>query len=140
MKREIKFEVLIFANDGAFESSFNEWLAGDGWKHNYYKPLAINGVFSHEELGDGFLGKIIRRRFTSLQDSKDVDIYEGDVMQRDTYWGGEKIGKKLVTVAFKKGQFILIWHKDKVETYLGNLLKGFFIIGNIYQNPELLKP
>ena len=79
--RQIKFQCLIIGNDGKVQSVFSEWLDGDGWKHDYYAPLVTNGVFSHEELGDGFLGKIVRRQFTGLTDKNGTDIYQGDKNQ-----------------------------------------------------------
>uniref|UniRef100_A0A6M3JWZ1 Putative YopX protein n=1 Tax=viral metagenome TaxID=1070528 RepID=A0A6M3JWZ1_9ZZZZ len=75
-----------------------------------------------------------RDQFTGILDSKGVPIYEGDVVENER---GEK-GK----IVFWEGAFISAYlppyNWDAMEPYDG-LLSKQTVIGNIYENPELLE-
>ena len=69
----------------------------------------------------------ILEEYTGLHDKNGKEIYEGDIC---TFYDGE-----IVEVLFEKGKFILngkeislMWNPNFAE-----------VIGNIHQNPELLK-
>ena len=115
--REIKFHCIITGNNKEVIKEYYEWLDGDGWKHDYYVPLVTNGVFSHEELGDVWMGEIIRRQYTGLKDRYETEIYEGDIVLVDY----NHLGR--VKVIFEKGEFnVSRYHLPKCE-----------IIGNIHE-------
>lgn len=86
---------------------------------------------------------IILMQFTGLKDKNDTDIYEGDIINyirnvdetfNDTYWQ-------------EKGGCIIEWNEEfagfepfciyRDEEYTKG--KHCEVIGNIYENPELLK-
>jgi hypothetical protein len=148
MSRIIKFDCIITGNNKELIGRYNEWLDGDGWKHDYYSPLVTNDVFNHQELGDddGWFGNIvrrqftysgiIRRQFTGLQDKNGKDIYDGDILQ--SFYSRDTTGKDIVNT-----QEVVEYQIDEYTGEAGYellFIERAVIIGNIYENPELLTP
>jgi uncharacterized phage protein (TIGR01671 family) len=71
-------------------------------------------------------------QFTGLSDKKGDEIYEGDVVK----WIDSSRRERIDFVEWKNGGMILRNGKYAVGVYLFNDLE---IIGNIHDNPELLK-
>lgn len=71
-------------------------------------------------------------QFTSLYDKNGKEIYEGDILD----FNGIK-----VEVRFVRGIFALLYNGDLDQELVGDCRTDLFakIIGNIYDNPELLK-
>jgi len=142
--RVIKFRVYILDNSGKVKCYFHEWLDGDGWKHDYYAPIVSNGVFSHKELGDGFFGEIVRKRFSGLTDKHGVEIYEGDVLV-STFGNGLPFVIKFGEYHDSSGDDDLataigfyILEQDGTESLFGKSVNGdtdcYQVIGNVLQN------
>lgn len=77
-------------------------------------------------------------QYTGLTDKKDVKMFEGDIVS------GLFLHSRPVNgvVAFRDGSFGLLWSRSGVETFwaftsICNV--EYEIIGNIHDNPELLK-
>lgn len=129
MKREIKFRAWCEENkemyfpDGIYEFWFDNNSIGFYPRYDKDELFHFNTIPSENEKS------IIVTQFTGLQDSEGVDIYEGDVLQVDESY--------INYVIFDKGLFQL---KDSIWTLHGviNYNDKIKIIGNIYQNPELL--
>lgn len=86
-------------------------------------------------------------QFTGLHDKNDREIYEGDIIkfaERTEFRGMLKSGVGKVQYAENVGSFsIQVTHEDGsgIEWSLEHfVITEFEIIGNIYQNPKLLKP
>lgn len=71
-------------------------------------------------------------QYTGLKDKNKKEIYEGDILEYD--------GKGCDVVSFEDGSFI-VKSKGKYNVAHLNLQQGSVseVVGNIYENPELLK-
>ena len=83
-------------------------------------------------------GKLTLMQYTGLKDKKGIEIYDGDVLQRDEYDTPDE------SMYYEK--CIVVWDESawKVKFYDDILLicdykpDTGWVIGNIYENPELL--
>lgn len=130
--RIIKFRAWIDSDKQMYEVlQFSEMFPDEG----FYR------VFIKKELKEGkpmnyrITGKNALMQFTGLKDSKGVDIYEGDLIQCTNS------AKYYREVIFRNGNYWLInpdgvmdWEIQVVFTSHTNAE----VIGNIYENPELL--
>lgn len=100
-----------------------------------------------EKINDsfGWIDEVVEMQFTGIKDKNGKDIYEGDILQFVISKGKNWIG----AVEYCKAGYdsILAFFPmragETYNQYYGSWYKGnnanCIIIGNIYQNPELLK-
>ena len=109
--REIKFRGLVESS----ELKIKHWV--------YYgigtKPILSLAKWIVEDL-----------EYTGLKDKKRKEIYEGDVLRHNT-WGD-------TIVVWEEGMF-RGQNNDHDITLADHQLKRSHIVGNIYENPNLLK-
>ena len=68
------------------------------------------------------------------------EIYEGDIVSIDEYWDGDVLMEpELGIVKFSEGCFSVFDLRDYFIDNLIDILTDSKILGNIYENPELLK-
>lgn len=126
MKREIKFRV--------WEKSSKQFLKGRECKEEGDFPYnSVSYPLQGFHLEDLFNNKrFVVQQFTGLKDKTGKEIYEGDIL---SLGGGMR--KKLHEIVFIDGTFTFEnTPYDNEGIFESNLHK---IIGNIYENPELLE-
>lgn len=141
MNRELKFRGWHTKLNQMFPA---EELAAD------QLTLSTVGEFINVHSGSKSLSEIypadkfIPLQFTGLRDKNGVEVYEGDITAKTTFNGEEY---RLVSqVVYNAPGFCLkfISGNEKAENGLGSGLFAFpnnvgEVIGNIYENPELLE-
>lgn len=123
MNRKIKFRGKRLDN--------GEWVYGDLWQHNERVDIVDRKADSHP-VDPGTVGQ-----YTCLKDRNGVAIYEGDILNHPA---GPKAEIKYIP---EHAAFIARYMYEGEQTYNylegDGVLKLCEIIGNIYENPELLE-
>ena len=140
MKREVKFRGLKIDS--------KEWAFGWFTKEKkgslivpviqYYKEWDTGDYVDSYEIDGNTLGE-----FTGLKDKNGKEIYEGDiVLVGETYVGDYRYEDFEGVVEFDEGQYFVDCKYSKdMGCELDNATirnQGLEVIGNIYQNPDLL--
>ena len=125
MKREIKFRA---------------WIPNVGWLADGFS-ISMDGTEWYDDNGHSWpLSDIELMQFTGLHDKNGKEIYEGDIMQH-------KFDERLFSclISFDDGAFVLQnigvdgYLMDKIRLTQTSCIERI-VIGNIYENPELLNP
>ena len=124
--RTIKFRGKDIANE--------EWIYGslvtDGYKYHIVGELETE-AHEYNEVEKETVGQ-----FTGLKDSLGNDIYEGDLLSRNTgltyqvYWNNNESGFNMKNTS---------WADDDCPMNFYNVEGRFEVVGNIHDNPELNK-
>lgn len=122
----------------------NKWAEG-GYCH--YDDIADHGrddcdyiVEKHDGKSFPFIKINLETlgQYTGFNDRDDNKIFEGDIIRR--WWGRKDFQNTVYVIRFKNGAFCAEYSDTNycfpIDTMLKNKIE---VIGNIYDNPELLK-
>ncbi|GIO25374.1 YopX family protein [Oceanobacillus sp. J11TS1] len=124
------------------EFKFRAWVISKATNTSW---MNYDIEFVGGRINDNFAGKhnsladITYMQYTGLKDKNGQEIYEGDIVIHNDYSGGLVLGGEQY-----KRKSVIKWN----EQYTGYRLKGMGtsinsdkceIIGNIYENPELVR-
>lgn len=146
--REIKFRAWDKKNKYMFGAGYNDWAISKIETHDFLK-LTLDGIVVRQmsysddpsdSLGDLETetdGEYILMQFTGLHDKNGVDVYDGDIVQIiHPAW------RENATVEFSDGSFIFKQIRGERSCIPGwTFMREIWeveVIGNIYENPELL--
>jgi len=94
-------------------------------------PRLFHGVLQKDDY--------ILMQFTGLLDQYGHEIYEGDILTY-VFMYGISVSSCDITVIFQKGSFgYELFDQFGESEFIALNTEKYKIIGNIYQNPELLK-
>jgi len=140
--REIKFRVW-----DKNKMWYNVDVCADGFVYAYDKsPIseeAFLGSFQTGRVAD----TINLMQFTRLKDKNRKEIYEGDVIkaspkaESNSKGDKYKIGNRIYLVSYESGSFWIDSEKKDLDvfSFIDINLTDFEVIGNIYENPELIR-
>lgn len=82
-------------------------------------------------------------QYTGLEDKNGKEVWEGDIVKApllDPIFG-DVLSDAFdnVEIAFNNGSFVVAYYKGRHNIYLQDLHSMVEVIGNIHDNPELLK-
>lgn len=133
MNREIKFRawnkvknIMVYDNE---DDTYGDWEGCCDSNVGMINTILNSQYYKEYEF----------MQYTGLHDKNGKEIYEGDIVYCQT-----KYGKAKAIIKFIDGKFVAYWNSALTHPENGHHIacyeinKRFEVIGNIYDNPELL--
>ena len=139
MKREIKFRAWHKGQKEMFTALYLTFSGRIGIWNNEETEIDFTSEYPYLEL----------MQYTGLKDKNGKEIYEGDILNTKTTFENNMSDRRFQPdterlVSFENGGFIdkytgrELWDKIRNLTYTPSRWTDYEIIGNIYENPELI--
>ena len=141
--RDVIYRVRIFKTKKVlgFEYLTNQYRKSFQWVREYAEGETWDGVFDQDDL--------IREQFTGLKDMTGVKIFENDIIKGTIFDMNCVIKIGEITDEYSKditvfGVYYQNYLDDEIFMGMGNKLlnkaelKNIEVVGNIYENPELM--
>jgi uncharacterized phage protein (TIGR01671 family) len=103
-------------------------------------------MYSHYHFTENYQKEIEFMQFTGLKDKNGKEIYEGDILQFKSQslldsWAGKEMTTKVAEIYWNQEELAFYIRNKEVELKpdMRTDNNNFEIIGNIHENPELLK-
>ena len=126
--REIKFRALVKDRKAIFEVILIDYVS----KKVTYLLERVGHLLS---VRDAKFNDVELMQYTGLKDKNNKEIYEGDILF-------ESFGERYYKVVFENGGFRAEFKGDFDEhsfDLIDVVAQGCEIVGNIYENPELME-
>lgn len=94
--------------------------------------------FNHKP-GGGGQDRYIFLQYTGLKDKNGVEIYEGDIVSYGGQWRSVVSFGEFQVYTEDDSYWCLGWRADDSELDPHSEPLGYIVIGNIYENPNLLE-
>ena len=114
------------------EIKFRAWNKYDGKMDNYLEDISCRAFSSYENL----------MQYTGFIDKNNKEIYEGDIVKAYIPNHTVEPTEVISSISFSEGSFIFL-NINKEPLTLRETIKiskGVEVVGNLYENPEILTP
>jgi uncharacterized phage protein (TIGR01671 family) len=141
--REIKFRVWHRIQKKYYDNNINDWpflLTPVGHVCEWDGGCWTNGDYNDYRDKDDEYQKItyVIQQYTGVKDKNSKEIYEGDIIEYTIHNYPDEL-TRIGFVSFMAGMFLVNW-SDQTDQELGYMsISSIKVIGNIFENPELLK-
>ena len=129
--RKIKFRIwnneekmMIYPKENEYSDYFIT-IDGDVYSMDFDCP---DGGFTYEDNNAKLM------QFTGLLDKNGKEIYDGDIVKFSSYWIGDYVEKETI----KEIKYDIYGFNEKIEIGYAGKPDWCEVIGNIYENPNLL--
>lgn len=140
MNREIKFRGKRLDNSGWLYGYLRE-IWGESESNFVIAPAKRFEACGYTDMDEDYVDSDTIGQFTGLHDKNGKEIYEGDILKWDKYETSKHFQIEYNHGGFGYwyyGEFYLLGGNPNFSFKPFNKDKDFKVIGNIYDNPELL--
>lgn len=125
------------------EIKFRGRVPDKGWLYGDLRHIGNNLIYIVDKFGHGSsVNPNTVGQFTGLEDCEGREIYEGDIVRfTEAYTGvlGDELVHDVVgVVRYVYCEFKIVSHGVS-ELWAPSLMEGVRVIGNVHDNPELLR-